>query len=200
MKFIKYVFLVLSLSLTCHAELSKKEIKLWQDKIFNHINGIKTLKANLVQSSSNGDEAQATFWLNKSSREKYGRMRLVYSSQNKLTYWSDGKNLYQYDDRVKETTTHPIENTPAFFLLQKDLKMTRDFYVKKADFHNDLLGMTFVQRGYEDSMEFTVFFKTKPILQLHGWVVKDCQNSYTQVVLEKPQVNIPLEDKLFEKK
>lgn len=180
-----------------HADLSKKEIKEWENKVFPYINGIKTLKATFIQETSRQEPVKGTFWLNKQSKEKYGKMRLAYLPPSKITYWADGKHLYQYDKAVDEVTTHPLENTPAFFLLQKDIKMTRDFYIKEADIRQNLLGITFVQRGYEDTMEFTVFFKVKPFLLLHGWIVKDNQNNFTQVLLQDIQINIPLQDKLF---
>lgn len=167
-------------------------------EIQGYLNGLSTFKATLVQQNPDQTEVAGTVYMSRTGSGAYGKLRLEYQAPSKDLIIVDGRELIHHDLASKEVNRYGIDSTPAGFLLKKRINFSDDLHVKEAQFTDDAVRLTLVNRGDSEGMSLTLVFVTKPILILKEWTVFDGQGNTTAVKLSDVTIGMPLDQKLFQ--
>lgn len=163
------------------------------DRVAAYLNSVSTMKSRFLQISSNGGEAQGTVYLSRP-----GKLRIEYDPPNPVLIVCDGVYLNYWDKELKQATYLKLSDTPAEFLLQKDLSFNDPkVTVLRVSNANDVIRVTVERTGQPQQGQLTFVFEDKP-LELRKWVVVDAQDVTTQVSLLNPQFGVKLEPSLFQ--
>jgi outer membrane lipoprotein-sorting protein len=84
-----------------------------------YLNGLKTLKAEFLQTHSDGSRYGGDFYLNRP-----GRLRFEYRAPLSDYIVADGLLIHYWDNEVKNYSNAPIGTTLADFLLRKNIKLS----------------------------------------------------------------------------
>ncbi|MFZ4762273.1 MAG: LolA family protein [Alphaproteobacteria bacterium] len=167
-------------------------------RVEEYLNGIKVAKARFSQqarsqTSSNATKSAATgiFYL-----QRPDKMRFQYEKPNKDYILADGNIVYYWDSALKQQSNAPQGMTLADFFLRPHISFGGDILVMNVEEKDKVIGITIAQLNQEDQGKMTLFLSDSP-LQLHGWQVIDPAGGITDVVLEKPELNISLDSELF---
>lgn len=161
-------------------------------RIEAYLNGVRTLQARFVQSSSNGQIAEGRLYL-----ERPGRVRLDYAPPSTLQVYADGYWLAYVDTALESVTQVPIGSTPAGFLVQKTVRLSGKVTVTGLERRGRDILVHVVQTDDPDAGSVVLVFDGEP-LALTQWTVLDAQGVRTDVALVDPEINRPISDKVFE--
>lgn len=108
-----------------------------------------------------------------------------------------GEDLYHKDLKTQEVNSYSVDNTPAAFLLKRNLRFGEDMQVESVHQDGSLVHIKLVNVGDAHGMSLTLDLTTAPFLKLVGWQVYDGQGNHTAVKLENVQIDVRLSDSLF---
>jgi outer membrane lipoprotein-sorting protein len=160
-------------------------------RVEQYLNGIRTVAARFMQSSSDGNVVQGNFYL-----QRPGKMRIQYDGPNPLFMVASGIYLSVYDPEIKQTSYLPIESTPAYFLVKNKVGLDDDVTVTRVERSADALRVTVHEKGHPDQGRITLVFSDKP-LQLRKWTVLDRDGKQIDVALLDAQFDSKLDPDLF---
>ncbi len=155
-----------------------------------YLRGLKTVKADFVQSSDNGGRLTGTFYLNRP-----GKLRFEYNETDDFVV-ADGIFIYFYDSELGEQSNAPIGQTLADFLLRKDLSLTSGLSVQKVENTDSMKVLTLAQAGDEGAGTVKLFFSKFPYA-LQKWQVIDATGATTEIALANLQTGLKLPSNLF---
>ncbi len=171
------------------AELSAAE----QDDVqhfLDHLNGIRTLKARLVQESRGEPTREGTLYL-----RRPGEMRVEYEDSDTLLV-ADGEWLIHYDGEFDSASHAPLEETLAGVLARGELALTEDVVITRYQSGDRLARITLKRRSQPEAGALTLFFSREPP-RLRQWRITDASGTTTQVSLFDHQYGLELSDELF---
>lgn len=162
------------------------------DRALKYLNDISTLRARFVQISSNGAYAEGQVLV-----ERPGRMRFDYDPPVPALLIANGLELLFYDRELQEASFLPLWETPLWFLLRKEVKLSSELRV--VDVVHDLGALRLVLRDAEtpDAGSVTLVFSDRP-LSLRKWELIDAQGVATEVSLVNPQFGVEIDPKAFD--
>ncbi|WP_119679992.1 LolA family protein [Indioceanicola profundi] len=160
-------------------------------RVEEYLNGIRTLKSDFVQVSSDGAAAEGTFYLSRP-----GRMRIEYDPPVENFIVADGRFVYFWDAEMREQSNAPIGSTLADFLLRGDIRLSGDVTVTDVQRDGNLLEVSLVQTKDPGLGQLTLVFEDQP-LRLRKWRVLDATGQMTEVALQNPQQGVELDRNLF---
>jgi len=160
-------------------------------RVEDYLNSIHTVAARFLQTTSDGNVAQGSFYL-----ERPGKMRVQYDPPDPLFMVASGIYLSVYDPELKQTSNLPIESTPAYFLLKDKIGFDKDVTVSKVERGNDTLRLSVHETGHPDQGRLILVFSDKP-LQLKKWTVYDRDGKQIDVSLLDTQFDGKLDPNLF---
>lgn len=204
-QFIIIIFLIIYRGVSCiYAEppapiQAKTPVphKITIKQIQDYLNGIKTFKAKIKQVNPNQQQLSGTVYINRTATKgDYGSLRIEYDQKDQSLVIADGKELILHNPHTKENTIYGIEQTPAAFLLQKNLNLEDDVTVKSFKEKNSKIEIVMTKFGAGDA-SVTLKFSTTPMLKFNGWVVVDPQGNRTDVNLNDVVIGIDLSPSLF---
>ena len=161
-------------------------------KVEQSLNAIRTLQSHFVQVSSNGGVAEGELYLSRP-----GKLRINYVPPTKMQLVVQGGQLIQVDLKLGTLTFIPLSRTPAAVLVKDDIKLDRDVTVTGVARGGGLVRVGMIRPGKEDEGALTMSFNESD-LALRQWSVVDAQGVETRVTLTDPQVNGPLDPKVFD--
>lgn len=159
-------------------------------KAENYLRGLKTAKANFIQSTSNGLQLFGTFYL-----DRPGRLRFEYDALDDFVV-ADGIFIYFYDSELEEQTNAPIGQTLADFLLRKDLRFSGDVEVTSVRKADNFIQISLIQADDPGAGTLILGFMEEPF-QLYRWQIIDATGALTEVELVNLQTDIKLDSNLF---
>lgn len=159
-------------------------------KAENYLQGLKTLKADFIQTAHNGYRMSGTFYLNRP-----GKLRFEYNEADDFIV-ADGTFIYFYDSELGEQTNAPIGQTLADFLLRDNLSLTKDLTVNKIQREKGYLSMVLSEKGEENAGSVTLFFDEEPYV-LKKWQVTDAAGLTTEILLKNIERDMDLPATLF---
>jgi outer membrane lipoprotein-sorting protein len=109
---------------------------------------------------------------------------------------ADGIQLYFYDGELKQTSSAPVGQTLADFLLRKRIKLSGDVQVTGVQEGGGLKQISLVQTADPSAGTMILGFKQGPF-SLKKWRIVDGQGQITEVELFDVQENIALPNSLF---
>ncbi|MEN8237485.1 MAG: outer membrane lipoprotein carrier protein LolA [Pseudomonadota bacterium] len=160
-------------------------------KIENYFEKLQTMRANFVQMNQDGTIYKGKFYLLRPNK-----FRLDYTDPSTLLVLSDGNSVINYDSDIGDPGYISIDSTPAYFILQRHVKLSGDITVSSLLPGENTLRATLVKTKDSQMGSLTLIFTNQPF-QLKAWIVLDSQGTKTQTVLSDIQENIALDHRLF---
>lgn len=162
------------------------------ERALGYLNGIGTLRARFVQISSNGAYAEGQVLL-----ERPGKMRFDYDPPVPALLIANGLSLLYFDRELKEASFLPLWETPLWFLLRKEVKLSDDMRVEKVEQARGALRVSLRDASNPDIGEVTLVFQDEP-LALRKWQIVDAQGVLTEVSLVNPEFGVAIAAESFE--
>ncbi|MDC0196519.1 outer membrane lipoprotein carrier protein LolA [Gammaproteobacteria bacterium] len=161
-------------------------------RIETHLNGIKSLRADFLQVSSNGTMATGKLYM-----ARPGRIRFEYDPPSPILLVSDGYFLRYVDKDLKQVTHLWLDNTPIGFLLDDEIKLNESITITKFSRNANVLIITLTNSEKPEKGIISLIFSDKP-LKLKKWVIKDAQGITTTITLNNSERAIKINPILFE--
>ena len=165
----------------------KREI----NRIEVYLNGIKSLRADFLQVSSNGNMATGKLYM-----ARPGKIRFEYDPPSPILLLSDGYFLRYVDKDLEQVTHLWLDNTPIGFLLDEDIKLSESITVTKFSQNANVLIINLKNSEKPEQGAISLIFSDKP-LKLKKWVIKDAQGITTTITLNNSERAIELNPTLF---
>ncbi len=156
-------------------------------RIQDYLNGIKTLRADFMQTFSDG-----TTMNGKVAIARPGKMRLEYDPPNENMMVADGAFMHVWDGQAKTGSSIPLGSSLADIILRDDLKLGGDIAVTELKKYPAAVHLTLVQTDNPAAGSITLEFEDKP-LKLKNWRIVDGQGIETRVAIynQRTDVSIP---------
>lgn len=174
---------VLMFASPAFAQVNDPEVK----KAEVYLQGLKTLTADFIQTSTLGSRLSGKFYLNRP-----GKMRFDYNEVEDFIV-ADGVFVYFYDSQLQQQSNAPIGQTLADFLLRKNLSLHDDLKVVQLFKKNGYVSISVVQKDNPAAGEVELIFSEVPY-QLERWRVKDPQGETTEVILKNLKTGMEFKD------
>ncbi len=168
------------------------EIEASLKKAEAYLDDIKTMQAEFLQISSNGETTTGDILL---SRPK--NLRIEYDPPTPILIVANGEYLSYVDTELKQVNHIPLEDTPAAFLLRDSFSFT-DGKLVVTGFEKaaNTLRISVVQRKDPLAGELTLVFNDNPMV-LRKWVIIDAQGIMTDLTLTNARFDFPIPDSKF---
>ena len=161
------------------------------NRIEVYLNGIKSLRADFLQVSSNGNMATGKLYM-----ARPGKIRFEYDPPSPILLLSDGYFLRYVDKDLEQVTHLWLDNTPIGFLLDEDIKLSESITVTKFSQNANVLIINLKNSEKPEQGAISLIFSDKP-LKLKKWVIKDAQGITTTITLNNSERAIELNPTLF---
>ena len=192
---------VLGNALAGRAALGASELTLTEadralvGRVETYLNGLTTLQARFLQSSSNGSYAEGDIYV-----ERPSRMRFEYDPPVPLLIIADGYTLALYDKELKQVTQVPIWETPLWFLFKDKIEIADNLVLTKLTYGAGSVNMTIQEQQAEGNLSsVTLTFSEAPV-ELRKWEVVDSQGLIVQTGLLNPRYGVAMDPALFDLK
>jgi outer membrane lipoprotein-sorting protein len=152
---------------------------------------MKTVQARFVQTAPDGTQRMGTFYL-----DRPGKMRFDYDPPVTDVVVADGIQLYYYDGELRQTSSAPVGQTLADFLLRENVRMSGDVQVVRVQEGGGLTQLTLTQKADPAAGTMTLGFTSQPF-GLKKWRVTDGGGQITEVELFDVVQNPALPGSLF---
>lgn len=163
------------------------EVKRVQD----YLNGIRTLQSRFQQFAPDGGVAAGTIYL-----QRPGKMRIVYDEPVPILIVCDGWTVYYWDKKLEQVSQIGIKDTPAWFLLRPQIRLTGDVTITRFDRAPGALRIAMTETQHPDTGSLTLVMSEQP-LELRQWTVLDAQQRPITVTLEDPHYGVSFNPVLF---
>jgi outer membrane lipoprotein-sorting protein len=161
-------------------------------RALSYLNDISTLRARFVQISSNGAYAEGEVLV-----DRPGKLRFDYDPPNPALLIANGFELLYYDRELQEASFLPLWETPLWFLLRKEVKLSDDVRVVEVKNDRGALRVALKEAKSPDAGTVTLVFADQP-LSLRKWEIVDAQGVTTEVSLVNPQFGVAIDPKAFD--
>ncbi|HZB90416.1 MAG TPA: outer membrane lipoprotein carrier protein LolA, partial [Stellaceae bacterium] len=155
------------------------------------LNDIHTLQSRFQQFAQDGSVSSGTIYL-----QRPGKMRIVYDPPTPVLIVSDGSNVFYWDSQLQQLQNIGVEDTPAWFLLRPEIKLTGDVTVTRFVHEPGVLRIAMTETDQPTQGSLTVVMSERP-LELRQWTVVDPQQKQVTVMLEDPHYGVTLDPQLF---
>ena len=143
-----------------------------------YLYNLNSLEADFFQVSSDGDIKEGKIFLSIP-----GKLRISYNNPNNLLITSNGFWLTVQDIKLKQTNNFPLNQTPLYLFLNKELNFNEDKFKIKFEKSNGIIALTFSDNQKLNTSLFKLIFTTTP-LKLKKWVIIDEFDNETSVLLQ----------------
>jgi outer membrane lipoprotein-sorting protein len=160
-------------------------------RAIRYLNDLSTLRARFIQVSSNGTYAEGEVIV-----ERPGRLRFEYDPPNPVLLIANGLSLLFYDRELKQASFLPLWETPLWFLIRDDVKLSDDLQVTAVERGQGVLKITLRNKDSADAGSLSLIFGDAP-MSLRKWELVDAQGISTQVSLINPVFGGPVDSAEF---
>lgn len=161
------------------------------DRVVAYLNSVRTLEARFAQRNNDGGQITGKMWV-----RRPGRIRFEYDEPLGDVIWSDKGPIMHFDKDLEAVTHVPVHLTPAWFLLDDQVKIRKDVNILATAEVNDRVFLTATQDGVLTEGRVTLAFEREP-MQLIGWNVVDDSGQITQVDLLDATIGAPIDKEIF---
>lgn len=164
-------------------------------RVENYLDGIETLRARFVQTSSNGGVAAGEVYL-----QRPGKVRFEYDPPHPALIVSEGTVVVYYDRELDQASYLPLSRTPLWFLLREDIDIDgeKDLKVAAVESRGGMLRLELRRSEVEDEAAgaVTLVFAEDP-LELRKWRIVDAQGVTTEIALVDPERGVAIDPERF---
>ena len=157
----------------------------------SYLNDIHTLQSRFQQFADDGSVSTGTIYL-----QRPGKMRIVYDPPMPVLIVADGSTVFYWDSQLQQLQRIGVEDTPAWFLLRPEIKLTGDVTVTGFRREPGVLRIAMTETEHPGQGSLTVVMSQQP-LELRQWTVLDPQQKQITVALEDPHYGVTLSPDLF---
>lgn len=161
------------------------------NKVKKYLADLKTLSADFIQISENGDIRKGKIYVNIP-----GKLRISYEEPNDLLITSMGFWLVVQNLKLKQTNNYPLSKTPLNIFLNQKLDLDNNNYDMKFYEENGVVTLKFLNNKEMVGTSFELFFKTNPV-QLKKWEIIDELDNKTSVLFQNLKTGIHHSHLLF---
>ena len=156
-------------------------------KAEDYLENIKTMQAEFLQISSNGETQSGEILLSRPNN-----LRIEYAPPSPILIVANGKFLSYLDKELKQVNHIPVEDTPAAFLLRENFSFT-DGALTVTGFERgaNTVRISVVQTKDPLAGELTLVFTENPMV-LRKWVIIDAQGIITDLTLINTRFDFPI--------
>jgi outer membrane lipoprotein-sorting protein len=161
------------------------------NRVQEYMNNIHTLQSRFEQVSNDGGVATGTIYLSRP-----GKMRVEYDPPVPILLVATDNRIWYYDKKLQQVSFFALQDTPAWFLLQDNVRFGGD--IKVSDLKRDpgVLRVTVNEAKNPSLGQATLVLSDKP-LQLRKWQITDAQRKEVTVTLDNPHYGASLNPSLF---
>ena len=161
-------------------------------RVERYLNDLGTLQSRFVQANPDGSHSEGTMYL-----QRPGKLRFEYDPPDPYLIVAHGKWFIWVDKELEEATYLPVDKTPAYFIVKKDIRFGGKLRVASFQNRDKVIRLELEQADEPDAGRVTMIFTDAP-LQLRKWQVVDAQGNLTDTTLINPNFDVPLNEALFE--
>lgn len=177
--------LAATISGPAHASLSEFDRQL-VSRIEAYLNGIRTLTARFVQAEKNGWIAEGSIYI-----ARPGRLRIEYAPPHRFLVVSTGRLLILYNGKNDQVTHLPTGVSPAAFLLEPRIDLSRNVRVQRVQRRHDTVTLTVKPRNGDTVTKLRLVFNRKPF-SIKEWTVIDKNRKETRIILIDKRIGVPI--------
>ena len=160
--------------------------------IEHYLNSIHTLKAKVIQISSNGEVETGRILI-----KKPGQMRFEYDSPSNHLVMASGLLLVIIDKKSNgEPQRYLTSQTPIGYLLNTRVDLTNNSALKAISVKSDEIRLKLADHKKPQSGQLELVFSQQPV-NLKEWTITNYSGEQTRVLLEELFINEPLDKNLF---
>lgn len=160
-------------------------------RVQDYLNNIHTLQSRFEQISDDGGIATGTIYLSRP-----GKMRVEYDPPVPILLVATEGRIWYYDKKLEQVSFFDLKDTPAWFLLQDNVRFGGDITVANLERGSAVLSVTLTETKNPDLGQATVVLSDHP-LELRKWQILDAQGKNVTVTLDDPHYGVPLNPNLF---
>ena len=142
-----------------------------------YLNSLRTLEARFLQHNPDGGIAKGKLYL-----QRPGKLRFKYDPPVPIQLFADSNILIHVDTELEQVSHYPLDETPAHFLLRKEISLSHGLQIQQMDKGNGILRITLTDKKNTDIGSVTLTFSNKP-LELKAWMITDAQGLQTELTL-----------------
>ena len=167
------------------ASLSEPDRQL-VSRIETYLNGIRTLKARFIQAEKNGWIAEGSIYI-----ARPGRLRIEYAPPHRFLVVSTGRLLILYNGRSDQVTHLPTGVSPAAFLLEPRIDLSRNVDIQRVQRGRETVTLTVKPRKGDTATQLRLVFNRHPF-NIKEWTVIDKNRKETRIILIDKQIGVPI--------
>lgn len=156
-----------------------------------YLNQITTLRARFQQYSDDGGVVFGDIYI-----RRPGKMRVEYEPPVPVILVADGMLVSYYDSELDQLNQLPISQTPAWFLLRKNISLTDGITVTGLDQRPGALRVTMHQTDEPQAGSVDLIFGDQP-LELRQWKITDAAGKEVRIGLFDVRLGGELPNELF---
>ena len=157
-----------------------------------HLNNIRSLKANFTQIAPNGQISSGVLYL-----KRAGKMRWEYAPPTPITMVTRGTFMRYYDRELEQISDIPIAGTIASYLASDNINFAdKQIKVLEASSIDGVQVVRITSRKAPDEGEISFIFSERPYI-LKNILTRDAKGEETTIALDNATYNLPLDDKIF---
>jgi len=162
-------------------------------KVQDYLNGIGTVQARFVQTSSNGSYAEGNLYI-----ERPSRMRFEYDPPVPLLIIANGSTMALYDKELKQVSQIPIWETPLWFLFKDKIELADKLVLTDLTYGQGAVNITIQEEQAEGNLSSVKLTFSEAPIELRRWEVVDAQGVVVQTGLMNPSYGVSLNGDLFD--
>lgn len=156
-----------------------------------YLNQITTLRARFQQYSEDGGVVFGDIYI-----RRPGKMRVEYEPPVPVVLVADGMLVTYYDSELDQLNQVPIGQTPAWFLLRKNISLTDGITITELDKRPGALRVTMHQTNEPQAGSVDLIFGDQP-LELRQWKIVDGAGKEVRIGLFDVRLGGELPNDLF---
>ena len=160
-------------------------------RVQDYLNNIHTLQSRFEQISNDGGVATGTLYLSRP-----GKMRVEYDPPVPILLVATDNRIWYYDKKLEQVSFFDLRDTPAWFLLQDNVRFGGDITVSDLERGPGTLRVTVNEAKNPSLGRATLVMSDRP-LELKKWQIVDAQRKAVTVTLDDPHYGAPLNPNLF---
>ena len=161
------------------------------NRVQEYMNNIHTLQSRFEQVSNDGGVATGTIYLSRP-----GKMRVEYDPPVPILLVATENRIWYYDKKLQQVSFFALQVTPAWFLLQDNVRFGGDITVNDLKRDPGVLRVTVNESKNPSLGDATLVLSDKP-LELRKWQITDAQRKEVTVTLDDPHYGASLNPQLF---
>lgn len=161
------------------------------ESVETHLNSIKTLEADFIQTNADGSSSSGKIWL-----KKPGKLRFEYEDPDSLLIVANLGFLVVIDKLSDSPAQRYLtKSTPLSFFLEELVSISKENFNFDIDKSENLVKITMPTFTNQRRSELIVIFKLNPLI-LTGWIIKTAGDEMIEIELIEPKLNKSIDEEI----